>query len=138
MIRYTHEENKERQEALYGFLLSRGDRWSSTDMATSFVTQYPAVFTGYYHNSYARRLLTADIAAINSSPEYEKIIVSGSRGIKLATEEEFRCFLSSELREIFRKLKRVRLLMKKSSRDMQLDMEGRIAESFLSESDGFR
>ncbi len=133
---YTAEENKERQEALYRFLLSRGDHWTPSDMATSFVTQYPAYFGERYHDSAARRLLTADICAINSSPEYEKIIVSGSRGIKLATEEEFSCFICSELREVFSKLRRIRHLVKKGSRNMQVDLEGRIAEAFLADRDG--
>ena len=131
MIKYTQEENKERREALYSFLLSRGDRWSSTDMATSFVTQYPAYFGERYHDSAARRLLTTDIAVINSSPDYDKIIVSGSRGIKLATEDEFYSFICSELKEIFQKLARIRRLISKGERNMQLDLEGRIAEAFL-------
>jgi len=130
---YTLEENKERQEALYRFLLSRGDNWSTTDMATSFVKQYPAYFGENYHNSAARRLLTADIEAINSSDEFNKIIISGSRGIKLATEDEFSHFIGSELKEIFGKLRRIRKLSKKASRDQQIDIEGQIADVFLEE-----
>ena len=136
MLRYTAEENKERQEALYRFLLSRGDHWTPSDMATSFVIQYPAYFGDKYHSSNASRLLSSDIQEINGSKDYDKIIVSGNRGIKLATEEEFSKFIGSELNEIFSKLKRVRKIIRKGNRNMQLDMEGRIAEAFLTEKNG--
>lgn len=133
---YTPEENKERQEALYRFLLSRGDHWSTMDMATSFVKEYPSYFGSSYHNSTARRLLTSDIEDINCSGDYDKIIVSGSRGIKLATEEEFSKFVGSELKEIFSKLARIRKIVKKGSRNMQIDIEGQITDAFIGEEDG--
>ena len=133
---YTSEENKERQEELYRFLLSRGDNWTPSDMATSFVTQYPSFIGGYYHNSSASRLLSSDIQEINGSHDYECVIISGNRGIKLATEDEYERFVASELKEIFSKLKRVRKIIKKGSRNMQLDMEGRIASAFLEKENG--
>lgn len=128
---YTSEENKERQEALYRFLLSRGDRWTPSETATSCVGMYPTVETEYYHNSSASRLLSSDIQEINGSHDYECVIISGNRGHKLATESEYERFVASELKEIFSKLKRVRKIIKKGSRNMQLDMEGRIASAFL-------
>jgi hypothetical protein len=136
MIKYTPEENKERQEALYRFLLSRGDHWTPSDMATSFVIQYPAYFGNKYHSSNASRLLSSDIQAINGSGDYDCIIISGNRGIKLATEAEYERFVGAELKEIFDKLRRVRKIISKGRRDMQMDMEGRIAEAFLKKEDG--
>lgn len=136
MLRYTAEENKERQEALYRFLLSRGDHWTPSDMATSFVIQYPAYFGDKYHSSNASRLLSSDIQEINGSRDYDCIIISGNRGIKLATEEEYERFVNAELKEIFDKLRRVKKVIKKGRRNMQLDMEGRIAEAFLEKDDG--
>ena len=130
-MKYTNEENTARQEALYRFLLSRGDAWTSMAQATDSVNLYPAFFTGHYHNSTARRLLTWDIEQINGNDVFQKIIVSGSRGIKIATETEFEKFLHAELREVFRKLKRLRRLARKGSRNQQIDLEGRIAEAFL-------
>lgn len=129
----THKawEAKARQEALYRFLLGRGDAWTIMEQATDSVKEYPAFFTGNYHNSRARRLLTADIEAINGRDDFDKIIVSGNRGIKLATERDFERFLSAELREVFAKLKRVRRLVKKGSRNQQRYLEGKIAEAFL-------
>lgn len=122
---------QERQVALYDYLLSRGDRWTSMEQVTDSISYYPAFFTGYYHNSAARRVLTRDINEINSSDTYFKIIISCNDGIKIATEEEAYRFLKSESREIFKKLKSVRKMMRKASRDQQIDLEGRIAEAFL-------
>lgn len=128
---YTSEENARRQEELYQFLLSRGDKWTSMEQTTDTIRSYPAYFRTTYHNSTARRLLTRDIEAINNSDCYEKIIISGSRGIKLATESEFSRFVRAEMREIFKKLKRLRLIIRKGTRDQQTDLWGEIKEAFL-------
>ena len=64
-------ERMARQEALYNFLLARGDIWTSMEQCTDSISLYPAFFTGYYHNSAARRLLTEDIRYINTDPRYE-------------------------------------------------------------------
>lgn len=128
---YTPDENKERQEALYRFLLSRGDKWTLQQVATSTVPMYPAVLSKYYHGSTASRLISKDIQDINASHDYECIIISGNNGIKLATEAEYEIFVKSEIKEIFAKLKRVREIMKKGSRNMQLDLAGEITQAFL-------
>ena len=130
-IKRVCEQNAERQQELYNLLLARGDEWSSMEFLTDSIKLYPAFFTTNYHNSRARRMLTADIEYINNSDKYEKIIVSTSRGVKLASEKDFEKFLSSELREVFAKLKRLRKLARKGSRDQQQDLEGRIADVFL-------
>ncbi len=122
-------EAEARQEALYCFL-SEKETWVSMREAAASVGLYPPFFTAVYHNSAARRILTADIEAVNSSDKYEKTIISGSRGIKLATEEEFDSFIAAELAEIFKKLKRIRKLMKKGGKNKQIDIEGKIAEAF--------
>ena len=126
---------QERQVALYDYLISRGDQWTSMEQVTDSISYYPAFFTGYYHNSAARRILTKDIHAINSSDTYFKIIISSNDGIKLATEEEAYSFLKSETKEIFKKLKAVRKMKTKIARDQQIDLEGRIAEAFLQHDD---
>lgn len=131
MQKTIHEENMQRQEELYSFLQRRGDKWSTMEMVTDSIKLYPAFFTGNYHNSRARRLLTHDIEAINGSSRYRKIIVSGNRGVKLATASEFERFVRSELREVFRKLKRVRRIMAKGSRDQQETFEGEIVDAFM-------
>lgn len=127
----THDENQERQEALYKFLQRRGDKWARMEQVTGCVHLYPAFVGGNYHDSHARRLLTRDIEAINSNSRYRKIIISGSRGIKLATSSEFERFCRAELKEIFRKLKRVRRIISKGNHDQQTTLEGEIVDAFI-------
>ena len=125
------QQDRKRQQALYEYLLRRGDKWTSMEQTTDSINAYPAFFTTNYHNSTTRRLLTSDIEAINNSEAYEKIIVSSQKGIKLASQKEFETFLVSEYQEIFKKLKRVRKMAKKGRLDQQQDLEGKITESFL-------
>ena len=134
--RERRDNDRARQAALYSFLLSRGDKYTSMEQATDSVSLYPAYFNGYYHNSSARRLLTRDIEEINGSEAYPKIIISTKHGIKLASENEFKRFLDAEFREIFRKLKRVSKIAKKGSADQQINLEGEIREAFLGEEHG--
>lgn len=134
-MQYTPEEDRERREALYSFLLARGEKWTRMQATVNRINFYPAYGVSF-HNSGSRRLLTSDIEAINSSDKFEKIIVSGSRGIKLANETDFEKFLSSEFGEIFRKLRRVRTIARKGSRDQQIDLEGQIREAFLGDDYG--
>ncbi len=137
-MRYDKDyvETVTRQEALYRFLLSRGDRWTSMEQTTDSIKQYPCIFRTTYHNSGARRLLTRDIEEINASDLYPKVIISGSKGIKLANEDEFEEFIMAELAEIFRKLKRVRRVIKKGRKDQQIDLEGEIREAFIGDGNG--
>lgn len=136
-MHYTFDESKERQEKLYRFLLSRGDTWTSMEQTTDSISEYPAFFDcASYHNSSARRILTRDIEDINTSGDFDKIIISGNKGIKLANATEFERFIRSELSEIFKKLGRVRGLIKKGSRDQQTDIEGKIRETFLGDDHG--
>ena len=131
--RVTMKPNPARQAALYSFLLMRGNKWTSMEEVTDSISLYPAFFRSYYHNSNARRMLSFDISQINRSSEYDKLIISNSRGIKLATESESHTFLKNEIREIFRKLAGVRAMIRKMRRNNQIDLEGQIAEAFLQE-----
>ena len=132
-MKITREEKLARQEALYNFLLARGDVWTSMEMCTDSISLYPAFFTGYYHNSFARRELSEDINQINRDPSYEKIIVHGNDGIKLGNEVEAIGYLKSRKKEAIKMLAMVSAIAKKISRDQQLNLQGEIAEAFLRE-----
>ena len=136
MSKRISKESSARQEALYAFLLKRDDRWTTMEEATDSVNLYPTFYLKSYHDSDARRMLTRDIQEINTSPLYDKIILSETRGIKLATKNEAASFLHREAGEIFRKLKRIRQMEAKIRRDQQISLEGRICEAFLGGKDG--
>ena len=135
-MRYDKNENMMRQEALYSFLLSRGEKWTHTRQVTDSVNLYPTYNPKHnYHDTGTRRLLTKDITEINNSSKYEKIIISGDRGIKLANEKEFENFLRHETKEALKKLNYCRRIARKGSADQQIDLEGRITETFLRDVD---
>ena len=125
------EEDKNRICALMLFLYERGDKWTPMAQVTDSVSLYPAFFNTNYHNSWARRLLTRDIEYINETDVFDRIIISGSKGIKIAGEDELTDFLKAETVEVFRKLKRLRKIAKKAARDQQITLEGKIKEVFL-------
>lgn len=130
-MRYDPLEENARQEALYAYLLSRGDNWTHARQVTDSVSLYPTFNPKkYYHNSAARRYLTRDIKVINDSARYEMIIIHGDKGIKLANEEEFEAFLKNETDEALKKLCYCRRLAKKGSADQQYTLEGKILEVF--------
>ena len=62
---------------------------------------------------------------------FEKIIISNSKGMKLATEEEFYKYINNQYRAIFRKLKRVREIERKARRNNQITFMGNFVEAFL-------
>ncbi len=110
-----------RQDELYAFLASREDWTPMRDVAGNLRGIYGWGWgSGGFHNSGIRRMITDDIEKINQSDEYDMIIISGSRGIKLATRGEFARWATAEYAEIFRKLKRVRHLTDKAGLDGQL------------------
>ena len=120
-----------RQGELYNFLLAQGDKWTKMQDIPNRLYLYPTFSTGKnFHNSSVRRLITRDIEEINSG-DYEKIIISGTHGIKLATESEFRHFVVAEFCEIFVKLRRVRHIARKGGMDQQLNLEGEIRKAFM-------
>lgn len=75
-----------------------------------------------FNNSGARRLLTADIRAINDDNDSDLIIISGARGVKLADAGEIATYLDSEKRATLKKLTLIYKKQRKCNRDGQLRM----------------
>ncbi len=110
-----------RQDELYAFLASREDWTPMRDVAGNLRAIYGWGWgSSGFHNSGIRRMITEDIERINQSDEYDMIIISGSRGIKLASRGEFARWATAEYAEIFRKLKRVRHLTNKAGMHGQM------------------
>lgn len=123
-----------RQDAVYTFLLGKPvDKWTSMETVTTTLSMYPSFRNGTYHNSRARRILTRDIKAINNSARYEKTIISSSRGIKIANDEEFEKFIDAELKETLTKLKSIYHTARKGGLDGQYEIDGHAIDAFLSE-----
>ena len=130
-----------RCQALYAYLECRGNNW--TPMRTvvrDLIGFYGEQTVSTFHNSYARRMLTADIQAINEHSEFNKLIIHSNFGIKLANEEESAAYLGGQYASLFRKLRRVRLLEKKAGMNGQFSLFDMGAiEAFISdEREGLR
>jgi hypothetical protein len=129
---------KDRQRALYAYLVSRGDEWVSQ----SEIARSDELYQYYgnaecclepkdYHNTTERTLLLFDLQAIKTDPEFEKLVISSPRGIKIANEAEFDRYIKSEFATALRKLARVYKMAKKGNRHGQIDFGGHTVEAFL-------
>lgn len=125
--------------ALYGYLLARGDKWVQMEDAAIALSSYyldPRMLTedGHeFHDTNGRLLLTNDIRAINQSRSFSKIIITGRKGIKLATEKEAERYINNLYAAIFRRLKRARVIERKICLDGQTTMDGDFIKSFIEE-----
>lgn len=125
-----------RQRALYEYLSEVGDNWTpqvqvARDLYEHFGNAECCLEPKEYHDSTERLFLSRCISEINFSPEFEKIIISSSKGIKLANEEEFDRYIKGQYKSAIRKLARVYAMAKKGNRHGQIDFGGHTVESFL-------
>lgn len=111
-----------RQWALYNLLKNTPDTyWTQLELAYNLREFYDTSFTDdQFHDSAARHMLTSDIRAINKSEVIQKIIISTSKGVKIANREEFEQYINAEFASIFRKLARTRQKARKAGLDGQM------------------
>ena len=126
----------ERQNALYEFLKSRADRWTAEfeigrELYEYYGNSEACLSPADYHNTHQRRVLSLDVAQINGSADFEKIIISCSKGIKIASENEFAAHIHRQYSAIFRKLRRVRTMEKKARLHNQIGIDGETVDAFL-------
>jgi hypothetical protein len=127
---------KDKQRALYEYLKTAGDNWTSQvqvarDLYEHFGNGECCLAPEKYHDSTERLFLSRTISEINFSSEFEKIIISSSKGIKLANEEEFDRYIKGQYKSAIRKLARVYAMAKKGNHHGQIDFGGHTVESFL-------
>lgn len=129
-----------RQWALYNFLKEQGDVWTyQEDIAKALPDWYaPIEPKKDYHNTKERHLMTKDIRAINDSSVIQKIIISNpSRGVKIATEEEWQECIKRDYISVFKRLERIRNKERKGRMDGQTRLvfksERDTIEAFLRE-----
>lgn len=129
---------KERQRALYEYLLSRNGEWVSQAEIARSDELYEYYGNGEcclepreYHNTTERLLLLADLQEIKTNPEFEKLVISSSKGVKIATESEFDRYIKAQYKSAIRKLARVYAMAKKGNRDGQIGIDGTVVEAFL-------
>lgn len=112
-----------RQWALYTLLKNNPDRYMTQfEICWQLHKDYPVEGLRHFefHDSAARHLLTKDIRVINQSEAIQKIIISNSKGVKIASSAEFEQYINAEFAAIFRKLARTRQKAKKAGLDGQM------------------
>lgn len=112
-----------RQWALYGYLKDKGDEWTLQVTVADAIPEYhydSDMEFGLFHNSPARHLMTDDIRAINESNVIQKIIISSSKGIKLASKSDFAGYLKRQYAALWRRKKRIDKIAHKCFTDGQI------------------
>ena len=125
-----------RQKALYEYLLSRNGKWTThAEIARELYEHYGnaecCLEPKDFHNTAERLEIAETCREINLSQDFDKLIISSSKGIKIATEEEFNRYIKLQYNSAIRKLARVYKMAKKGNRNGQIDFGGHTVESFL-------
>lgn len=125
-----------RQIALYKYLLSKGENWTNhAEIGRELYEYYGngecCLEPKEYHNTTERILITEDCRDISASPDFEKIIISSSKGVKIANEAEFDRYIKSQYNATIRKLARIYKMAKKGNRHGQIDFGGHTIDAFL-------
>lgn len=122
--------------ALYNYLLEKGDEWTpqvkvARDLYKHFGNGECCLAPDEYHDTQERHILSKAISDINFSTNFEKIIISSRKGIKLANEEEHHRYVANQYRSILRKLKRTHIMERKGNANGQISLDGRAIEAYL-------
>lgn len=125
-----------RQRTLYGYLLSRNGEWTThAEIARDLYEHYGnaecCLEPKDFHNTAERSWIAADCRYLSTCNEIDKIVISSSKGIKLATEQEFDRYIKSQYSATIRKLARIYKMAKKVNRHGQIDFGGHTVEAFL-------
>ena len=125
-----------KHEALYKYLEEKGDVWSpqvevARDLYEHFGNGECYFVPAEYHDSHERHIMSQIISEINLSPDFEKIIISSGKGIKIANEEEHQRYVYGQYRSALRKLKRVVIMEKKGNLNNQIGIDGKAISAFI-------
>ena len=125
-----------KHKALYEYLLAKGDEWTpqvevARDLYEHFGNGECCLAPDEYHDTHERKILSQVISEINGSLDFDKIIISSPKGIKIANEEEHHRFVTKQYQAIFRKLKRAYIMERKGNANGQISIDGRTIEAYL-------
>ena len=131
----------DRQKALYDYLVKQGDQWTKQEQVAYDLLEHYDIrtlcFGADFHNSKARQLMTKDIQVINDSEDIQKVIISGAKGVKISTEQEFNKYIKRQYISVFKRLNRVRQKERKGSLNGQTVFGENFAfvDAFLNENE---
>ena len=130
----------ERQKALYEYLLDKGDEWTSQVQIARDLFKYYGngeccLEPKSYHDTTERSYISDDVRAINITAEFDKLIISNRKGVKIANEAEFDRYIKAQYAATIRKLSRIYKMAKKGNRHNQIGIDGMAVEAFLQKVD---
>ena len=128
MVRADNSAVKTIEEQIYEILEARNDWTHLRDIG--FVIAPFAADSPDFHSTSARRVITKAIANINSSDKYEKFIIHGDKGVKLATEEEASRYIDARFKESLKQLKQTHKLAAKAGLNNQTQIIGNVISAF--------
>ena len=130
------DEMNTMERNLYEFLMEQGDKYiSQAEIARELYGEFGngecCLEPKDYHNTYERCIMLRCKQRINDSVDFEKIIISNSKGMKIATEEEAEQYLANQYKALFRKLRRLRTMERKCNLHNQITVDGHTIDAFL-------
>lgn len=126
----------DRQKALYEFLLEQGEKYTpQSEIARELYNEFGngecCLAPKEYHGTSERLDLLRCKQSINDSADFEKIIISNNKGMKIATETEAERYLANQYKALFRKLRRLRTMERKCNLHNQITVDGHTIDAFL-------
>lgn len=126
-----------RRQYIVTILRDAGDRWTSRyllaeilwDIFNDCMLDEPCEIRAFpikredFYKSHAARVITADIAAINSDKNNFRTIIHNGKGVKLQSRAEAEIWLRSQFRETLGKLNHLKDIARKNGLDGQAIMQ---------------
>lgn len=72
-----------------------------------------------FHDTKVRKKITNAIRNLNNSPGIQKIILSSSKGVKIANKDDIDKYIGRHINAVVARLNRLKLIAEKASRDGQ-------------------
>lgn len=110
-----------RQWKLYEFLKSQED-WVKQEHISSSLPDLYGTDETPFHDTMARMHITNDIRAIKKSDIIQKIVISTTKGVKIATQDDFGIYFDHKLKALKKQMK----LLYKQLKKAQLNNQTRI------------
>ena len=111
-----------RQWKLYEFLKSQED-WVKQEHISSSLPEYSVTEKDTpFHDTMARINITNDIRAIKKSDIIQKIVISTTKGVKIATQDDFGIYFDRKLKALKKQMK----LLYKQLKKAQLNNQTRV------------
>lgn len=129
---------------IYNYLKDHTDKWVPQEILAKdlfYDEWYRTHYDGIpFHDTKVRKKLTNAIRNLNNSFVIQKIILSSSKGVKIAERDEIDKYIGRHINCVVARLNRLKLIAKKASRDGQYKItfgkyERQIIEAFPKDND---